>query len=52
MSQADRTDRKSLEKARRQRDDERWLVRASTRLSEGAFAKVWDNPEDSAYDFE
>ena len=34
----------------RQRDDERGLVRAVMRLSEGAFEKVWDNPDDADYD--
>jgi hypothetical protein len=26
------------------------LTLAATKLSESAFAKVWDNPEDAAYD--
>ena len=26
------------------------LVTASTKLSEASFAKIWDNPEDAAYD--
>jgi hypothetical protein len=26
------------------------LTRAATKLSESTFAKVWDNPEDAAYD--
>ncbi|MBD2189126.1 toxin-antitoxin system, antitoxin component, Xre family protein [Pseudanabaena mucicola] len=26
------------------------LVTTSTKLSEASFAKIWDNPEDSAYD--
>ncbi len=29
---------------------ERRLVQAATRMSEGAFQKVWDNDEDAAYD--
>jgi len=33
-----------------QRESERELARAATRLSEGAFAKVWDNQDDAAYD--
>ena len=32
-----------------QRDDRR-LVEAATKLSEGAFQRVWDNEEDAAYD--
>lgn len=32
-----------------QADDDQ-LVRAVTALSEDAFRKVWDNPEDSEYD--
>ncbi len=34
----------------RQRQDDRRLTRAAARLAEGAFAKVWDNPDDAAYD--
>jgi predicted MPP superfamily phosphohydrolase len=30
--------------------DERRLVQAATKLSEGAFAQVWDNEEDAVYD--
>ncbi len=30
--------------------DDRLLVQASSRISEPAFAKVWDNPEDAEYD--
>jgi len=26
------------------------LVSTSTKLSEASFAKIWDNPEDAAYD--
>jgi uncharacterized protein DUF2281 len=33
-----------------QRDQDRRLVEAATRLSEQAFAAVWDNPEDAEYD--
>ena len=32
-----------------QRDDRR-LVRAATKMSEGSFREVWDNEEDAAYD--
>jgi hypothetical protein len=32
-----------------QRDDRR-LVRAAAKLSEGPFREVWDNEEDAAYD--
>jgi len=32
-----------------QRDDRR-LTRAASRLSQSAFEKVWDNPEDAVYD--
>lgn len=31
-----------------QRDGD--LARAATRVSEGAFQKVWDNPDDADYD--
>jgi hypothetical protein len=34
----------------RQRDKNRNLVEAATRLSEEAFAAVWDNPDDADYD--
>ena len=34
----------------RQRESDRELLRGATRVSEGAFAKVWDNPDDAAYD--
>ena len=34
----------------RLRDEERKLVGAAAALSAPAFAAVWDNPEDSAYD--
>jgi hypothetical protein len=30
--------------------DDRLLVQAAARISEPAFAKVWDNPEDAEYD--
>lgn len=30
--------------------DDRLLVEAATRLSEPAFAKIWDNPDDAEYD--
>ncbi len=32
------------------RHQDRELARAVTRLSEGALRKVWDNPDDAAYD--
>ena len=32
-----------------QRDDRR-LTRAASKLSEKAFGKVWDNPDDAVYD--
>ena len=32
------------------RDDDRRLVMAATKLSEDAFQRVWDNPEDAIYD--
>ena len=32
------------------RDRDRALVQAAHRLSEGAFRKVWDNPDDAEYD--
>jgi hypothetical protein len=34
----------------RQRDQDRALVRAAGAVSEPAFAAVWENPEDDAYD--
>ncbi len=33
-----------------QRDQGRALVRAASAASEGAFAAVWNNPEDDVYD--
>jgi hypothetical protein len=32
------------------REEHRRLVRAAAKLSEDAFYRVWDNPEDAAYD--
>ena len=34
----------------RTRDAEQQLTRAAAKASEPAFRKVWDNPEDAAYD--
>ena len=34
----------------RQRDENRQLSRAATRLAEDAFRKVWDNEDDADYD--
>jgi hypothetical protein len=34
----------------RVRDDERRLTRAASRISEAAFARVWENPDDADYD--
>jgi hypothetical protein len=34
----------------RAREDDRTLVQVAGRMSEQALARVWDNPEDSAYD--
>jgi hypothetical protein len=34
----------------RQSDEDRQLRQAAARLSEDAFSKVWDNPEDAEYD--
>ena len=34
----------------RQRDEEQQLTRAASRLSEAAFAKVWDSPDYADYD--
>jgi hypothetical protein len=34
----------------RHRDEERRLLKAAAKLSENAFQKVWDNPDDAAYD--
>ncbi len=33
-----------------QREEERRLARAAANLSEPAFARVWDNPDDADYD--
>ena len=33
-----------------QRESDRQLARAATRISEGAFSKAWDNPDDADYD--
>jgi hypothetical protein len=30
--------------------EDRRLVQAASRLSERSFSKVWDNPDDAAYD--
>ncbi len=34
----------------RAREDDRSLVHVAGQMSEQAFARVWDNPEDAAYD--
>jgi hypothetical protein len=34
----------------RERTTDRALVRAATAASKAAFAAVWDNPDDAAYD--
>jgi hypothetical protein len=34
----------------REREEDRQLAKAVTGASEDAFAKVWDNPDDAAYD--
>ncbi|HKA52038.1 MAG TPA: toxin-antitoxin system, antitoxin component, Xre family protein [Candidatus Binatia bacterium] len=34
----------------RQRDEDRRLTRAAAGLSEAAFQKIWDNPDDADYD--
>ena len=34
----------------RQRNEDLLLTKACTKLSEKAFQKVWDNPEDDDYD--
>lgn len=34
----------------RQRNEDRRLTQAATRLSENALQKVWDNPDDADYD--
>jgi hypothetical protein len=34
----------------RAREQERGLLRAAARVAEPAFASVWDNDEDAAYD--
>lgn len=32
------------------KDQDRGLVRAATQASEASFRKVWENPDDAAYD--
>jgi hypothetical protein len=32
------------------RSEARLLIHAATQMSEAAFAKIWDNPEDAEYD--
>jgi len=32
------------------RSEDRLLIYAASKLSEAAFAKIWDNPEDAEYD--
>jgi hypothetical protein len=34
----------------RSRDEEQQLTRAATQLSEAAFARAWDSPDDADYD--
>lgn len=34
----------------RQREEDRRLTRSAAKLSEAAFQKVWDNPDDAEYD--
>jgi hypothetical protein len=34
----------------RQRDEKQGLTEAASRLSEAAFAQVWDHPDDADYD--
>jgi len=34
----------------RQRDEDRRLVEAAMKLSEGPLKRVWDNPADAVYD--
>ena len=34
----------------RQRNEDRGLTQAATKLSENVFQKAWDNPEDADYD--
>lgn len=34
----------------RQRDEERGLTQAASQVSEAAFARVWENPDDADYD--
>ncbi|MHB8744752.1 MAG: toxin-antitoxin system, antitoxin component, Xre family protein [Sulfuricaulis sp.] len=34
----------------RSRDQDRSLTRATSKVSEASFKKVWDNPDDAAYD--
>ena len=34
----------------RLRDEEQQFTRAASQLSEAAFAKVWDHPDDADYD--
>ncbi len=32
------------------RDEDRLVTHAATKLSEGSFRQVWDNPDDAEYD--
>jgi hypothetical protein len=34
----------------RQRNEDRRLTQAATKLSENALQKIWDNPDDADYD--
>lgn len=33
-----------------QKDNDRRLTKMASKMSESAFQKIWDNPEDSEYD--
>jgi hypothetical protein len=33
-----------------EREEDRRLARSATKVSEAAFAEIWDNPDDAEYD--
>jgi hypothetical protein len=45
-----RTEVEDLVESLLQKDEDQQLRGAALKLSEAAFAKVWDNDEDAAYD--
>ena len=39
-----------MSQPKRRSDEEQQLTRAASQLSEAAFAKVWESPDDADYD--